>query len=375
MKTIVIISDFLEHHTLPLCESFLKQKDIKLFYFATCPTPSERISFGYEDMNAKYDFVIPVFKKGKYEKKARSILKTADLVIFGGVWGKYSKFCSKSHIPSMRISERFLKGRTNKFRVLLKVLKYKFLSRREKNFLLLACGNYATQDFRLTERYDGRILKFGYFPSVIFENNQITKESNSIVWAGRFLDWKHPEYIVDLAKFLKEKDINFSLNVVGNGPFYDSIKSSAKSLDLDDKIRFFGSKNYLDVREIMRKSEIHIFTSDYNEGWGAVLNESMESKCIPIVNFEIGASTFLIKNKENGFTYKTKEEFLKIVKDTLLADSGVKEALKQNAYLTIKNLWNSDVCVERILKLLDMCENGRFTNLNTYDDGPLSLEN
>ena len=59
-----------------------------------------------------------------------------------------------------------------------------------------------------------------------------------------------------------------------------------------------------EVRRHMEKADIYLFTSDFNEGWGAVLNESMNSGCAVVASHAIGSVPFLIKNGENGLIYE-----------------------------------------------------------------------
>ena len=377
MKEIVFVSDFLEHHTLPLCKAFCELGDAKIHYIATTPTPKSRLALGYEDMNEKYDFVIPSYKSKEFENKSLEMIKKADLVILGGVWGKYSQLCNSLSIPTMRISERFLKGNLNPLIKCLKILKYKFLARHEKKVVLLCCGSYAVQDFSKTKKYKGRMLKFGYFPkNEIINEKSCSKDKNSMVWAGRFIDWKHPEAIISLAKNLSAKGIDFKINVIGDGPMFPEFKCAVESdANLNDKIRVYGALKFTEVREVMKKSQIHIFTSDCNEGWGAVLNESMNSRCIPIVNKEIGASTYLISDGINGFKYNDLNQFYDLVEKCLLSDEQTKKELSNNAYNTISDLWNCDVCALRILKILEANNNKVLTKIDLYFDGPLSLEN
>lgn len=54
----------------------------------------------------------------------------------------------------------------------------------------------------------------------------------------------------------------------------------------------------------MEKSSIYLFTSDYNEGWGAVLNEAMNSGCAVLANHAIGAVPFMMKDGLNGRVYQ-----------------------------------------------------------------------
>ena len=62
-------------------------------------------------------------------------------------------------------------------------------------------------------------------------------------------------------------------------------------------------------------SHIHLFTSNHLEGWGAVVNEAMNSGCAEVGNSQVGAIPYLIKHKQNGLIYKegSYEDFLACV--------------------------------------------------------------
>ena len=48
---------------------------------------------------------------------------------------------------------------------------------------------------------------------------------------------------------------------------------------LDDCVSMLGAMSPEKVRDYMEAADIFLFTSDFNEGWGAVLNEAMNSSC------------------------------------------------------------------------------------------------
>ena len=77
-----------------------------------------------------------------------------------------------------------------------------------------------------------------------------------------------------------------------------------KKYHLQNCVSLCGSLSPEKVREYMVKSQIFLFTSDYNEGWGAVLNEAMNSACAVIASHAIGSVPFLINNKKNGLIYQ-----------------------------------------------------------------------
>lgn len=53
----------------------------------------------------------------------------------------------------------------------------------------------------------------------------------------------------------------------------------------------------------MKRCQLHVFTSNYLEGWGAVVSEAMNSGCCVVANRQIGAVPFLIEDGVNGKSY------------------------------------------------------------------------
>ena len=116
---------------------------------------------------------------------------------------------------------------------------------------------------------------------------------------------KHPELPVMLAKRLKDKGYNFHLDMYGRGDELYPTQQLVKSLALNDNVSFYGSLPNEEILKEMRKHEIFLFTSDRNEGWGAVLNESMSNGCAVVASNLIGSVPFLIQDGENGMVFKS----------------------------------------------------------------------
>ena len=125
-----------------------------------------------------------------------------------------------------------------------------------------------------------------------------------------------------------------------------------KEKNLDDCIEIIGSMPPEEVRKNMEKSQIFLMTSDRQEGWGAVLNEAMNSACAVIANKAAGAVPYLIKNGENGYAY-TKCDIDEICNKIieLFNNEELRKNIQKNAYATISNEWNSKVASERLIKL------------------------
>ena len=188
---------------------------------------------------------------------------------------------------------------------------------------------------------------------------------------GRLIDWKHPELAVLVAKKLKSMDYNFDLNIIGTGKMFNKLSSLIDKYNLNDCVHLLGSKNSEDVRTYMESSEIFLFTSDRGEGWGAVLNEAMNSGCAVVAGNMIGSAPYLIDNSRNGLIYEDKNVNDLFNKVKYLMDNEKKrKAMAQNAYYTIVNMWNADVAAKRLIQLITDI-NEKKAEIN-FKNGPCS---
>jgi len=85
-----------------------------------------------------------------------------------------------------------------------------------------------------------------------------------------------------------------------------------------------------------------------------VLNESMNSACAVVANQEIGSVPFLVKNGENGFTYKDiyEDELYNKIK-ILLDDKKTRLQFSKKAYLTITEEWNAQSAAKKFIALCE----------------------
>ena len=125
------------------------------------------------------------------------------------------------------------------------------------NVYFLTAGKHAKSDYKDIGVKESSIIPFWYYPKGVVEKN-CTEEPDSIthlLWVGRLVSWKHPEYAINTCRRAKRGD-NVDLTIVGNGMMEDTLRSVIRSEE---------------VRKIMRKSDIFLFTSKKGKGWGKVL--------------------------------------------------------------------------------------------------------
>jgi len=368
---LTFVSNYINHHQIPVSEELYRLTGGSYTFIQTEPMEEERVAMGWDAGAYQKPYV-----KLYYDDPAETekLIMESDCVIFGGT------SMSELIIPrlesgkfTLRYDERLYKTGRWKF-ISPRGLKQKYhdhIRFRKYPVYFLCAGAYVKGDYRLIHAYPKKMLKYGYFPEFreyidVHENRRSNKKLE-ILWVGRFIDWKHPEVMVALAETIANKGINAHITMIGNGTLLDATKDACKGYE--DYISFAGVMAPDEVRAQMLSSDIFISTSDSREGWGAVINEAMNSGCVTIAAKEIGAAPYLIKHGENGYLYHScnNRELLNLITD--VADNQDKRfEIGSRAYDTIKTTWNAEVAAARILEFINDSDH----NIHRYKEGPLS---
>lgn len=357
---IVFVSNFMNHHQKPISEEFLKISDYK--FIATTPLPSETKKLGYDDMN-DLEYVVKSYSDQKSYHKAMSLINDSDVVIFGSCPFEMIKSRIESNKLTFRYSERlFKKSPLLRFHPnMIKTIKTTCVKYKKNNYYLLCSGAYVSKDYNCLGAFKNKSFKWGYFPEIEILENKEKTEKLTLLWCGRFINWKHPELAIEVAKYLKKRNIAFQLNMIGNGVLFEDIQNAIIKNNLQNECKLLGALNFNIVKEYMRKSAIFLFTSDRNEGWGAVLNESMASGCLVLANKNIGAAPYLLQDNINGYIFSNKKSLFKKIDFISNKKTNTHEIIKQ-AVSTIKNEWNEKIAVRRLIEFINnFYSNKEFT--------------
>lgn len=376
---VVFISNFINHHQLPFSQEMVKLIGDGYRFIATEPIAQERLDLGYEDMNHAHGFVVCPYDGKEQTEQAKKIISDADVVIQGGSSTDWIRDrLEHTNKLTFRYSERLFKQ--GYIRLLdPRVLKNSYNNHTKyanKNFYLLCAGGYVARDYEIIRAYPDKMFKWGYFPEIIcydsIDRLLSQKKPNSLMWAGRFIDWKHSEHAIKMAERLKKDGIDFQLTMVGTGPLLSQMKALAESKGLDGTVNFTGALSPADVRKLMEESSIYLFTSDYNEGWGAVLNEAMNSGCAVLASHAIGAVPFMLKDGVNGRAYKNGNlrEMYSLLR-SMITDPELCKSYGKQAYLTVTKSWTPQEAAQRLVRLSEALLDGK-TASSLYTDGPCS---
>ena len=375
---IVFVSNYINHHQIPFCEAMCRQEGVSFLFVQTEPMEEERIRLGWGLDPASLPYVIVAYED---EARAKREMAEADVLLTGGEGpADIVDERMKAGRPVIRVCERiYREGQWKRFSPRGLVRKYQdHIRYRKAPCYLLCCGAYVASDFSLIGAYPDKMFRWGYFPPLrryteeeLAALGSADGEELRILWAGRFMPLKHPEFAVDLAERLKASGTSFHLDMVGGGELDETLRTSVREKHLESLVTFHGFLSPDDVRGFMERADIFLFTSNYLEGWGAVVNEAMNSGCACIVDEGIGAAGFLVKSGTNGFIYKNRnQKELEMWLERLLKDDGLRQKIGENAYHTIRDIWNADTAAERLIHFVEVYQ--ATGTMDFYADGPMS---
>lgn len=374
--TITFVSNYINHHQLPFSEALYEKLGKDYCFIQTIPMEDERIAMGWGLDVKKIPYVRCLYED---EYECRKRIAESDVVLLG--WTQRADI-EKERLESgkltIRISERiYREGQWKAVSPRGLIAKYKeHIKYRKKDVYLLCAGAYTASDFHLIGAYPGKMFKWGYFPETRIYSDGVLEAKKKdgplqLVWAGRFIPLKHPEYMVRLAKSLKERGYGFAIHMIGSGEMEQDIKQQVMQSGVSDKFTFYGYTEPEKVRDVMERCHIHLFTSNHLEGWGAVVNEGMNSGCIEVANAQAGAVPYLIEHGVNGLVFPNNsyEEMERLVID-LFENWEERKHMGRAAYETIVNEWNAEHAVEELLRFTKCLMQGEVIPAKS---GPLSM--
>lgn len=352
------VSNYINHHQIPFCNAMHRLLEGNFVFVQTEAMEAERVRMGWHETER------PAYVRCFYEEEeyCRRLILDCDIVLFGGTDEEsYITPRLEAGKPVIRYSERLY--RTGQWKAISPrglIKKYKDHTRYRKAPVYLLCsGAYVPSDFHIVRAYPGKMYCWGYFPEtkhydidrLLEEKGYGEDKTPYLLWAARLISLKHPELPLETAAYLKEKKLNFHMDIIGDGELKPRMQELAKEYGLEGHVTFLGYQPPEEVRRAMEKADIFLFTSDRQEGWGAVANEAMNSACALVAGHMIGAVPYLIRQGENGLIYEDgKKRQLFSLTEALVKDRIYCRQLGRNAYRTITEDWNAENAAEQLLK-------------------------
>lgn len=385
---IVFYSIVLNHHQAPVADAFYEILGNDYVFVEI-----ENIGDlkGSTDDFLRRPYLLQAWKSDLHWQRALDLTRTADVCVFSGVQSlPFQKERMKAGLLSFDMSERWLKrGILNIFSsaVFKMWLSYHWGNWRKKPLYKLCCGAFTAGDQYKLGTFSGKCYKWGYFTRIEkFDINTTQDTSTSsitpLMWCSRYLMLKHPELPVLMAQRLKIKGYRFVLDMYGSGKYEIQTKKLVKSLGLEDVVRFMGNRPNDELMREMRKHSIFLFTSDRNEGWGAVANESMSNGCALVSSDAIGSTPYLVKEGKTGLSFKSPRanssfgnpdnkalDSLCEKVEYLICHPEKQKQIRITAIKQMEDVWSPQNAARSLLALI---ENLRSNKETPIKDGPCS---
>jgi len=123
-----------------------------------------------------------------------------------------------------------------------------------------------------------------------------------IVMVARFAEQKDHQTLVRALGELR--DLDWSLDLVGDGPLRPTISSLVQEIGLDRRIRLLGFRR--DVAQVLASAQVFVLASKW-EGFPRTILEAMRAG-LPVVASDVGGVSEAVADKKTGFLVTPNDE-------------------------------------------------------------------
>lgn len=121
------------------------------------------------------------------------------------------------------------------------------------------------------------------------------KDSPTLVMVARFEEQKDHRTLIQALATLK--DLNWNLQLVGDGPLLENIKVLANEYGVDDRIEYLGRRG--DIPEILQRADIFVLSTNW-EGFPRSILEAMRAG-LPVVATKVAGIPESVSDAETGY--------------------------------------------------------------------------
>lgn len=168
------------------------------------------------------------------------------------------------------------------------------------------------------------------------------------LYLGRLKKYKGVQFILSALALLRESGKDYSLTILGNGDYENTLESIVSKLKLDDVVSFKGFVSPEDKLKYLRESWAAVFPSE-KEGWGLTVIEA--NACgTPVIASDSDGLRDSIMNGETGILVPHGDiESLAKEMNHICTDIAFREQLSEDA-IDWASRFNWDITADRFEK-------------------------
>lgn len=379
----------LNYHTKPIADALYNILGDDFAFIIDNPNVTIRSElYDRGDMTSECPYAFNMAESEEYRKKGQELIENCDVLFTLACYSKQFVKRMKQNKVTIYYSERMFRASCLKPyhpKLIANMMWYNRRFQRKRTYMFCASA-YLPGDLSIYGAYKNKVYKWGYFVKtdlISWEELERIKNHKkiSIVWIGSLNSdstCKHLEKMIPLAQKIKELNINAQINIIGEGDRKVYFEQLAEQNELSDIMLFCGAIPNDKVREILHEANIFVMTSDYEEGWGAVMNEAMNAGCAIVASHAAGATAYLIANKKNGLIFDGIShdgtlEMVNYVVD-LCQNEQKRLALGKQAYKDYMTYWTAENAAQSLIAFCEEAmKNTNGKQIKVRDDGACAV--
>ncbi len=176
----------------------------------------------------------------------------------------------------------------------------------------------------------------------------------SIICIARLVPIKNLDNLLKSWKLVEEKNNDYSLSIIGDGPLYYSLNKLASTLQLK-RVNFIGAVDNRKIPPYLHHADAFILPS-FSESWGLVVNEAMAAGLPVLLSNKINASHSLLKEEINGYSLNPASisDLSAVILKYINLDMESKKAMSANSLAIINGMSYDRMCLQLLDALMEI---------------------
>ncbi|MBN1253045.1 MAG: glycosyltransferase, partial [Bacteroidales bacterium] len=152
------------------------------------------------------------------------------------------------------------------------------------------------------------VIPNGSNEKLFFPDYSKRSKNFKIIYVGRLADVKEPFVFLEAINMLSKRNIEFTVNILGDGPLKEKAENYVKKNNLSEIIKFKGWISKEEIAEEYQSSHMQVISSRF-EAFSISALESLFSG-VYILSTPVSGNTDIIKKGVNGDFYNFKDSFI-----------------------------------------------------------------
>ena len=210
-----------------------------------------------------------------------------------------------------------------------------------------------------SENYGANLEKvkviYSIVPDIFFNAYNISKTNTDkklkIVTVGRPHWIKGYRYALEAMQMLKEKNIEFSFDIIGIDKIQEELLYQIHQTNLQNDVQLLSKVKQTELIDRLKNYDVFLLSS-LKEGIANVVLEAM-AMGLPVISTDCGGMNEVIIDKKTGFLIpiRNKDAIVKSLIDFSKLSDKEKNEIKEKAHLKVKNQFNIHEITEKFCEL------------------------